>query len=144
MLCARYETWFLPVETVFLVGLSDEGCFASTPDIAQNLEVRLGALHTPQNHLESISFFFLQKSCHFKIICHQALPFIILPCCSHLSLALASLITGDLVSNSLSYYSPLLPHCLNTISPLFTFYILLLCYHSWPLTHQCHGHHPTP
>lgn len=111
MLCALYETWSLLVETAFLVGLSDEGCFSSTPDIAQNLEVRLGALHNPHNHLESISSFFLQKSCHFKSICHQALPFIILLCCSHLSLSFASLITEDLVSNSLSYYLPLLLHC---------------------------------
>lgn len=86
VLSASYETWFLPVETASLAGLSDEGCFSSTPDIAQNLEVRLGALH-PRNHLESISSLFLQKSCQFKSICHQAPPFIILPCCSHLPLS---------------------------------------------------------
>lgn len=144
VLCALYEMWSLLVETVFLVGLSDEGCFSSTPDIAQNLEVRLGALHNPHNHLESISSFFLQKSCHFKSICHQALPFIILPCCSHLSLSFASLITEDLVSNSLSYYLPLLLHCQHHTTTLHFLHSATVLPLSTTYTHQCHGHHPTP
>lgn len=156
--CTRKIPWFFKLLFSFSItkwtvcslwnqaspaGLSSKGCFSF--HTAQSLQVRLGTLHVPHNHLQSIiSFFFLQKSCHFWSTCHQALPAIILPHCSHVPLSLASLVTEDLISNLLSHSAPFLYYSLTAISLLFTSSCLLLCLQSWLPPHQCHGHYPTP